>query len=248
MSDTFKLISCNEFNTFFIKNLNNNKTIYSISISLTDRYNVISITDINDGEFAKIKLEPEEVSYIVNYLSKKIIDKINLCEKTNGFNVNGFLDLFIETIKEREKQKGTIKRSDIFRFDIIKKLQYKGFLCNCVPGFYPETKFYLLHNGRIKEDRTNNRILYEQEQKIWDFLYKNQDRVGKEITPSVFDYCLGKKINISINGLDEKAVITYITDLKNGKYQIKIKYHGQSKTLNKYFTKEELINHAIKAR
>ena len=248
MNNSFKLISCNEFNTFFIKNLQNNKTIYSISISLTEKYNIISITDIVDGEFAKIKLKPEEVTYISNYISKKVIDNIKECEKTHNFNIESFLDLFIETIKEREKQKGTIKKSDIFRFEVIKKLRHQGFLCNCVPGFYPETKFYLQQNGRIKDDRTNNIILYEQEQKIWEFLYRNKDRVGVEKTPNIFEYCLKRRIDIRVNGLDEKAIITYINDLKNGSYQIQINYNGQSKKLTKFFTKEELIDRVIKAR
>ncbi len=244
----FKLISCPEFNSFFIKNTDNNKTIYSISMSFTHKSNLIIITDILNGESAKLVFEPEDVIYLINYLSKKIFDNIKQSTRTPDFNIDKFLELFIQTVKEREKVKGTLKRTDIFRFETIRKLKHQGFLCNCIPGFYPETKFYLLPSGRIKDSRSDNTILFEQEQKIWDFLYKNQNRVGKEITPSIYDFCAGRNINISINGLTEKAKITYISDLKNGRYQIKINYHGQYKTLSSSFTKEELISRVINSR
>ena len=248
MISRFKFISCTEFNSFFIKDINNNRVIYSISISFTDSQNIISITDIYSGEFAKIKLISEDVVFVINYISKKIFDNIKVCDKTNGFNIEHFLNLFTSTIKEREKVKGTIKKVDIFRFETINKLKHQGFLCNNVPGFYPETKFFLLQDGRIKDSRTDNKILFEQEQKIWDFSYKNQDRVGKEVSPTVYDYCANRKIDISINGLNEKAIITYINNLNNGLYQIKINYQGKFIILDRFFSKEELIDRVIKSR
>ncbi len=217
-------------------------------MSFTHESNLITITDILNGESAKLVFEAEDVVYLINYLSKKIFNNIKESTKTPNFNTDNFLELFVQTVKEREKVKGTLKKTDIFRFETIRKLKHQSFLCNCIPGFYPETKFYLLPNGRIRDNRSGNTILFEQEQKIWDFLYKNQNRVGKEITPSVYDFCAGRNINISVSGLTEKAKITYITDLKNGKYQIKINYHGQYKTLPTAFSKEELISRVIDSR
>ncbi|RXJ68023.1 hypothetical protein CRV08_09450 [Halarcobacter ebronensis] len=243
----FKLINCPEFNSIFIKNVNN-ITLYSIAISFTYKSNLIIITDMLAGEISRIESKPEDVNFLINYISKKIFDNIKGSYKTPNFDEDTFLDAFVIAVKEREKVKGTIKKTDIFRFETIKKLKHQGFLCNCIPGFYPETKFFLLPDGRIKDSRTNNKILFEQEQKIWDYLYRNQDRVGKEIIPSVFDYCTGRKIDIEVNGLMEKAIITYITDLKNGNYQIKINYQGQYKTINKTFTKDELIQRVIQSR
>lgn len=237
-----------EFNTFFIKNITDNKTVFSITLSTNAESNIISITDMINGEFAKIVLPSENVTFWINYFSKKLFTHIKTCFKTKKFDDEYFIKVFVEVVKERERVNGTIKKIDIFRFDTIHKLKHQGFLCNNVKGFYPETKFYLLPNGRIKDDRTNNQILYEQEQKIWDFLFKNQDRIGKETTPSIFDYCSGKRILITINNVERKAIITYITDLKNGFYKIKINYNNEYKEINTFFSKEELINRVIEAR
>ena len=248
LSKEFKLISCMEFNSFFIKNITDNISIYNITLAIKNTDNIISITDIRNGEFAKIVLPYEEVTFWINYLAKKITTHLTSCFKTDKFDSEYFYKVFVEVVKQREKVKGTIKKRDIFRFDIIQKLKHQGFLCSNVKGFFPETKFFLLPNGRIKDSRTGNAIQYEQEEKVWDFLYQNQDRVGKDISPSIYDYCAGKRIILLINGEERKATINYIYDLKNGSYKIKIHYNGQYKELDQFFTKEELINRVIEAR
>lgn len=237
-----------EFNSFFIKNLTDNITLFNISLSINTHENIISITDVRNGEFAQIKSLSEDVVFWINYISKKIFSNIKSCKKTEKFDDDYFLKIFVIVVKEREKVKGTIKKRDIFRFETIQKLKHQGFLCNNVKDFYPETKFYLLSNGRIKDSRTDNIILYEQEEKIWDFLFKNPERVGKEVEPTIYDYCAGKKIDVIINQQDTKAIISYITDLKNGYFQIKINYNGQYKVLTEKFTKDNLISRVINAR
>lgn len=248
LTKNFKLISCMEFNSFFIKNITDNLTVYNITLAITDNKNIISITDIRNGEFAKIVLPYEEVSFWINYFAKKITSHLKISFQTEEFDDDYFYKVFIEVVKKREKVKGTIKKRDIFRFETIRKLQHQGFLCNNVKGFFPETKFYLMSNGRIKDSRTGNQILFEQEEKIWDFLYQNQNRIGQEVVPTIIDYCAGKRLNVFINGEEKKATIYYITDLKNGYYKIKINYNGQYKEIEHFFEKNELINRVIEAR
>jgi hypothetical protein len=201
------------------------------------------------GAHIVLKEEPEdEISFPINYLSNKIFYGLEKAFKTLDFDHLRFLDHFMEVVKKREKVKGTLKKVDIFRFETIKKMRFQGFLCNNIKGFFPETKFYLLPGGRIQESRTGNKVSYEQEQKIWDYLYKNPNRVGKEIEPTIYDYCAGKRITVIANETHYKVPIRYIKDLGNGYFKIKVLFNGAVIQLDTQLTEHELIEKVKAAR
>ena len=59
-----------------------------------------------------------------------------------------------------------------FKYYNISQLPENTFLCNCVKGFFPETRFYL-EKGKIRSSLTQNYLNKEQSYKIWKFLFYN---------------------------------------------------------------------------
>ncbi|RXK15059.1 hypothetical protein CP985_10510, partial [Malaciobacter mytili LMG 24559] len=90
------------------------------------------------------------------------------------------------------------------------------FLCNCVPGFNPEISFYL-RDKRIINDLTNNPIDFKQETKIWEYLYKQENRkyIGVKKEPTLNDLFYMKKIKVLINNFETKYAINKIEQVHN---------------------------------
>ena len=130
----------------------------------------------------------------------------------------------------------------------IKQKQQDMFLCNCVPSFFPETKFYI-KGDRVFSDYTEFFLSYEQELKIWKYLYTNRELVGVYKEPTLYELFIGRKIYI----LDEfknrvKVIIKNAQYLENKGISITLSNGVSTQKISQIFTKDELLKRVIEAR
>jgi len=205
--------------------------------------NFIEILDLQKAIFKSYKLTTK---------NKQESFSINILEVL-AQNSEDFKELFeIFAILENQNTQELLyleklKKFKYFCISKIKDMQRDNFLCNCVPGFFPETKFYIKAN-RVFSDYTNFFLSYEQEIKIWKYLFKNKNLVGVFKEPSLYEMFIGRKIyTIDEYGQKIKRVISkaYYSEeniviyLSNG---------ISSQRVLQEFSKEELLQRVIEAR
>jgi len=175
--------------------------------------------------------------------------------KTLASNQDDFKELFnIFALLENQNTQDLLfidklKKFKYFCISKVKEQQKDMFLCNCVEGFFPETKFYL-KGDRIFSDYTNYFLSFEQEFKIWKYLYNNRNLIGLFKEPSLNELFVGRKIYI----IDEfenrvKVIIKSAKFYEDNQGIIISLSNGVSvQKLLKIFSKEELQRRVIEAR
>jgi len=229
-------------NNIFIVEKNDNSKIYL----LNQTKNQIQIIDLKKSNFKAYKI------------SKDIQEETNLSIKvlkTLTSNQDDFKELFnIFAILENQNSENLLfmdklKKFKYFCISKIKEQQKDMFLCNCVEGFFPETKFYI-KGDKVFSDYTNYFLSFEQEFKIWKYLYNNKNLIGVFKEPSLNELFVGRKIYI----IDEfenrvKVIIKSAKFCQNNQGIIISLSNGVSvKNLPNIFTKEELQRRVIEAR
>lgn len=236
----YKLLTIDSKNIFIVEKSTDTKLYF-----LNQSKNFIQIIDLQKANLKQYKLK------------KDLLEEDNLSIKvlsTLAQNENDFKTLFnILTILENQSNENILlneklKKFKYFCISKIKEQQKDMFLCNCVLGFFPETKFYIKAD-RIFSDYTNNFLDYEQEFKIWKYLYNNRNLIGVYKEPSLNELFIGRKIYV----LDEfenkiKVSIKNVEYTENNKISITLTNGINQQTLAQKFTKEELQRRVVEAR
>ncbi len=68
-------------------------------------------------------------------------------------------------------------------------------LCNCVPGFLAESEFKIVGN-KIFNTNTENYLTNTQKKKIWEYLYKKNNRkyIGTWREPTLQELFKGNRL------------------------------------------------------
>ena len=240
----YKILTIDK-NNFLIEQVFNNLKCYFITIYNSMNGNMINILDIRKSLHLNATLpEFESTDYlfeILKYFSynKDKLHNLNFQDSDLFSILADLADNYSLDLKKEEKL-------DKFKYKIIQQILSKnqnGFLCNCVPGFFPETEFYVL-GSRIKSSLTDNFITYNQEKKIWEYLFKKENNkyIGEWKEPNNYELFVGNKILIKDKNGEE--FLTKITSVKNinGKLQITIDNGNKQIMIQKYFDKNELFS------
>ncbi|RBQ29421.1 hypothetical protein [Aliarcobacter vitoriensis] len=229
-------------NNIFIVEKNDNSKIYL----LNQTKNQIQILDLKKSNFKSYKID-KDIQNETN-LSIKVL-------KTLASNDNDFKELFnIFAILENQNSEellfiDKLKKFKYFCISKIKEKQQDMFLCNCIEGFFPETKFYV-KGDRVFSDYTNYFLSYEQEFKLWKYLYNNRNLIGVFKEPTLNQLFVGRKLYI-IDEFENKIKVI----IKSAKFSednqgiiISLSNGISIQKLSKIFTKEELQKRVIEAR
>ena len=237
---SYKTIYLDE-NSIFIVEKKSNEKLYFIH---RNSKNII-ITDLKK-EFLK--------SYSIPNKDEKN-EKLSLKTlEILASNENDFKELFtIFSILENQNSEDLLlleklKKFKYFCITKVKDLQRDMFLCNCVPGFFPETNFYI-KGDRVFSDYTNFFLPFDLEIKIWKYLYHNTDFIGIYKEPTLYELFIGRKIYT----LDEysqkvKRLIVNAQYRENKNIQITLSNGITTQKISKEFTKDELLKRIIEAR
>jgi len=237
----YKLLQIDK-NNIFIAEKNDNSKIYL----LNQTKNQIQILDLKKSNFKAYKI------------SKDIQEETNLSIKvlkTLSSNQDDFKELFniFATLENQNSENllfmDKLKKFKYFCISKVKEQQKDMFLCNCVEGFFPETKFYIKGN-RIFSDYTNYFLSFEQEFKIWKYLYNNKNLIGVFKEPSLNELFVGRKI-YAIDEFENRVKVI----IKSAKFcqnnqgiMISLSNGVYVKSLPDIFSKEELQRRVIEAR
>ena len=169
-------------------------------------------------------------------------------------NEDDFGELFqIFSVLENQNTKDLLlldklKKFKYFCISKVKEQQKDMFLCNCVPGFFPETKFYI-KGDRVFSDYTNFFLPFDLEIKIWKYLYSNRNFVAFFKEPSLQELFLGRKI-YTLNEFQEKVkrLIVNVNITQNNLIKITLSNGISTSIISKEFSKEELLKRVIEAR
>lgn len=236
----YKILEIDSSNIFIVEK-NTNTKLYLINRTK----NIIQILNLSKSIFKSYKIKKAE-----------FVENSNLAIATLEIlasNIGDFKELFdMLAILENQSSKDLllidrIKKFKYLTISNITKKQQNMFLCNCVTGFLPETKFYIKGN-RIFSDYTNYFLSYEQELKMWKYLYNNRHLVGVEKKPTLNELFIGRKIYV-VDEFQNRVKVT----IKSAKYignRIKIELTNgiSSKILDKTFSLDELQQRVINAR
>jgi len=229
-------------NNIFIVEKNDNSKIYL----LNQTKNQIQIIDLKKSNFKAYKINKDTQEE--TNLGIKVL-------KILASNQDDFKELFnIFAILENQNSENLLfmdklKKFKYFCISKIKEQQKDMFLCNCVEGFFPETKFYI-KGDKVFSDYTNYFLSFEQEFKIWKYLYNNKNLIGVFKEPNLNELFVGRKIYI----IDEfenrvKVIIKSAKFCQDNQGIIISLSNGVSvKNLPNIFTKEELQRRVIEAR
>ncbi len=184
-------------NNFIIELITNKLKCYFISIYPGINQNELNILDIRKSMHLKLTL-PEFKSNdylfeILNYFTynKSEIIKQNF-EKSDFFSIlPNLIDIYSSEIKHDQKIQN-------FKYLIIGEIAMKNkgdFLCNCVPGFLPESEFKIVGN-KIFNTNTEDYLTNTQEKKIWEYLYKKNNRkyIGTWREPTLQELFKGNRL------------------------------------------------------
>lgn len=236
ITSKYKILYLDENNIFLVENRTNEKLFF-----INSNLKTISILDIKKSILKTFKDQSNE-----SKLSLKILEILSSNDE--------FKKLFeiLSILENRSKEDlyllDKIKKFKYFCITKIKNLQQDGFLCNCVPGFFPETKFYIKAN-RVFSSYTNYFLSYEQELKLFKYLYTNQNLVGIYKEPSLYELFIGRKIyTLDEFGSRVKRVIKSVRNASNNSVKIVLSDGVNSKELSNEFDKQDLLNRVIEAR
>lgn len=234
----YKSLEIDANNAFIVEKKSNDKLYL-----LNQTKDLIQILDLKKSIFKSFK----RLNHENTRLSLNVLEIL-------ASNQNDFSSLFeIYAILENQNSEDLflmdkIKKYKYFCLSKIKSLQKDGFLCNCVPGFFPETNFYI-KGDKIISSYTDYFLSYEQEFKVWKYLYLNKTLLGVYKEPTLEQMFFGRKIyTLDEFGSKVKRVIKRATLRPSGTIQITLSNGIKSKTLANEFTKEQLLNLVIEAR
>ncbi len=228
-------------NTIFIVDKRNSEKLYLIS----SNENNILILDLKKESFKSYKIPNKyENSSRFELLVLEIL----------ASNEDDFGELFqIFSVLENQNTKDLLlldklKKFKYFCISKVKEQQKDMFLCNCVPGFFPETKFYI-KGDRVFSDYTNFFLPFDLEIKIWKYLYSNRNFVAFFKEPSLQELFLGRKI-YTLNEFQEKVkrLIVNVNITQNNLIKITLSNGISTSIISKEFSKEELLKRVIEAR
>ncbi len=228
-------------NTIFIVDKRNSEKLYLIS----SNENNILILDLKKEFFKSYKIPNKyENSSKFELLVLEIL----------ASNEDDFGELFqIFSVLENQNTKDLLlldklKKFKYFCISKVKEQQKDMFLCNCVPGFFPETKFYI-KGDRVFSDYTNFFLPFDLEIKIWKYLYSNRNFVAFFKEPSLQELFLGRKI-YTLNEFQEKVkrLIVNVNITQNNLIKITLSNGISTSIISKEFSKEELLKRVIEAR
>jgi hypothetical protein len=228
-------------NTIFIVDKRNSEKLYLIS----SNENNILILDLKK-EFLK--------SYKISNKYENSSKFELLVLEILASNEDDFGELFqIFSVLENQNTKDLLlldklKKFKYFCISKVKEQQKDMFLCNCVPGFFPETKFYI-KGDRVFSDYTNFFLPFDLEIKIWKYLYSNRNFVAFFKEPSFQELFLGRKI-YTLNEFQEKVkrLIVNVNLTQNNFIKITLSNGISTSIISKEFSKEELLKRVIEAR
>ena len=228
-------------NTIFIVDKRNSEKLYLIS----SNENNILILDLKK-EFLKSYRIPNK------YENSSRFELLVL--EILASNEDDFGELFqIFSVLENQNTKDLLlldklKKFKYFCISKVKEQQKDMFLCNCVPGFFPETKFYI-KGDRVFSDYTNFFLPFDLEIKIWKYLYSNRNFVAFFKEPSLQELFLGRKI-YTLNEFQEKVkrLIVNVNITQNNLIKITLSNGISTSIISKEFSKEELLKRVIEAR
>lgn len=236
----YKILQIDKNNLFIVEKLSDSKLYL-----LNQNEKAINILDLKKTLFKSYKKVKN--SSFEGTLSLNVLEIL-------ASNQDDFKELFttLAILENHDSQTLLyIEKLKKFKYACIAKIKQKQqdmFLCNCVPSFFPETKFYIKGN-RVFSDYTEFFLNYEQELKVWKYLYSNKELVGVYKEPSLYELFIGRKIYI----LDEfknrvKVVIKNAQFLENRGINITLSNGVSSQKISQIFTKEELLKRVIEAR
>jgi hypothetical protein len=247
----YELKAIDEF-TYFIVKRKTNLNVIAILISEEQGISKINFVDISSGKHLVIKAE-------LNPFVNKVVDICSvLIEKADSLNnvdfpINNLISVLSiineKFINDYSKKTKLLK----FKHMTISKIQNENkdnFLCNCVPGFYPEREFYI-RGKKVIDKYTSNPILPDQEQRLWEYLHRLENRkyIGIRKIPTLDDLFYGKRIMISINGFETVAIITKVKKINNQEQLlICIKNGDTNIDIPNPISKEELWKRVVSAR
>ncbi len=237
---SYKTIYIDE-NTIFINERKSDKKLYF----LNKNDNNILIIDLKNEIFKSYKIPNKNEK--IEKLSIQVLEIL-------ASNEDDFKELFtIFSILENQNSQDLLfleklKKFKYFCIAKIKDLQRDMFLCNCVPGFFPETNFYI-KGDRVFSDYTNFFLPFDLEIKIWKYLYNNRELIGFYKEPTLYELFIGRKI-YTLNEYSEKVKRLIVNAEFNQKNNIQITLSNGVTTqkISKEFTKEELLKRVIEAR
>lgn len=244
----YTLISIDN-NTFFIENKKQKKKVLSILINEEVGIDRINIIDIQKGKLLTINKKFENKLNRLIEITNILIEKRNSLE--SDIDIDNLIYVLSLLSEKYDKDNRLSAKLNKFKNTFISKILKDSpnkFLCNCVPGFNPEISFYL-RDKRIINDLTNNPIDFKQETKIWEYLYKQENRkyIGVKKEPTLNDLFYMKKIKVLINNFETKYAINKIEQVHN-KLKIHVFDGKNTFPINQLFSKEELFNKVKEAR
>jgi hypothetical protein len=243
-TQNYKILAIDK-NNFLIEQVNNNLKCYYINVYIGMDKNRVNILDTRKSLHLSTDLPKFETN---DYLFEVLKYFTHNTEKlfTAKFDESELFTILTNIIDTHSLQISLEQKLQKFKFMVIKDLSSKNkgdFLCNCVPGFFPETEFKIVGN-KILSSYTENFISPNQEKKIWKYLYKKENRrhIGNRKEPSLFELFKGAKIPIKEQtGNEYIGRITAIKEIR-GKLEIKISNGISEKVAPRLFEKEELFD------
>lgn len=236
----YKTIQIDDNNIFIVEKSSDNK-IYLIN-QIKNRINIADLTNSSLKMYKVPKNTIENSNLSINVLEILASNKDDFKELFTIFSIlenqNTQTLLFLDKLKKFK----------YFCITKVNELQRDMFLCNCVPSFFPETKFFIKGN-RVFSDYTKYFLTYQQEIRIWKYLYSNKDLVAVYKEPTLYELFIGRKIYI----LDEfknrvKVTIKSAQYLPNKGITITLSNGVSTQKISQIFTKEELLKRVIEAR
>lgn len=236
----YKIFSLNKDNFFIVQKISNEKVGY---INYSDFK--LKILDIKNNIYKVISCERNESTHLISVVLKCLIYEEGLSEEIPHLS-NILINLskkYAEELEQSEK----IKNFKYYTISKINDTNKDGFLCNNIPGFFPETSFFI-KNKRIYSNYTDNFLDRYQEEKIWKYLYGNKHKVGKYIEPTLNDLFIGRKISVNINNQAEYVLINKVYKSEGEKIKIEV-YNGiETIKISREFEKDELCGYIKAAR
>jgi len=238
----YKILKIDKYN-YFIVDRTTNKKLYMISIDILNKN--IHFLDIENSFYKSFKIDTQNIQ-TENDLIIIMLEKLSE-------NQNDFKKLFkIFTVLANGYNEETLlyERLQKFKYLCIAKIQEQNkdsYLCNNVPSFNPESKFYI-KNNKIFSSITENYLTAEQEKRVWKYLFSNQQLIGKYIEPTIEELFLLRKINVKDSkGEICTTLINKIEPLQNDRFKITVNNGNKDIKIDKDFSKDELREYIKKA-
>ena len=231
----YKILKIDKHN-YFIADRVTNKKLYMISIDTLNKN--IHFLDMENSYYKSLKIDTP-VNQTENDLIIIILEKLN--ENQNDFK--RLFKIFTVLANEYNDELLLYERLKKFKYFCIARIQEQNknnFLCNNIPSFNPDSIFYL-KNNKIFSSITENYLTSEQEQRVWKYLFSNQQLIGKYIEPTVEELFLHRKINVKDKqGEISTALISKIEPSSNDRFKITVNNGNNDIKIDKDFSKDEL--------